>query len=446
VSADVVLQTEHASGFQAWGFAGVPAARRSWICLASSGSDQGRDHVRQLREALEAALMGSNAGVTTEAIQSAAPSALDLTRQRDRRNVLVLVGSADRPFTRTPWHEAWQSDADNAAVMVALPAGRYEAMFDATIAETDLWRRINASVWRSTIGEVLPGILARAEVTSPVSRVFVSYRRLETLPIALQLFDRLTHEGFEVFLDRFSIPPGYDFQRRLTQELEDKSMVVLLESRHLRDSQWTQHEIDFAKRTRLGLATIRMPDVTPAEALPSTTIGPVLELKDPTDFAGPSRTVPDPARAGVTVTEWPALTKDAEDRVVAEIKQAHADALFRRRHRLRTDLVEALRAGGIPTQYTAVGPLIVSHSPDEHLVWVTTRPPEVDDFRSVYAADAARTKPSPQSRGVIVGPMAAHEPDRQQRLKWLESLSRCASFDEGDLAAFVRRVKDQPWP
>jgi hypothetical protein len=443
---DVVLQWEHDTGFEARGFSGVPAARRSWICLASSGSSEGRKGVRELAEELEAVLVGSNAGVTVQPVQAAGPSALDLSRQRDRRNVLALVGSADRPFTDTPWHGRWESVADNGAVMVVLPPGRYEAMFDATISDEHLLRRINASVWQKGIAETLPGVLARAEITSPVSRVFISYRRVETLPIALQLFDRLTHEGFEVFLDRFSIQAGYDFQQRLTQELEDKSMVVLLESRHLNDSKWTQHEIDFAKRRRLGLATIRMPDVEDRKALLSTTVGPILKLSKDEDFVAPARTVPDPAQAGSTFVEWQALKKDAEDRVVATIKEAHADALFRRRHRLRIDVAEALRIVGIQADATAVGPMRVRHPPDEHLVWLTTRPPDVDDFRSLYAADAARTKPSSGSRALIVGPQAAQEADRQQRLSWLHAVSRCLSFDEGDLAGFVRRVQDRQWP
>ena len=50
---------------------------------------------------------------------------------------------------------------------------------------------------------------------------FVSY--------ADQLFDALTHARFDVFFDRFRVDPGVDFQRRLTEELAHKSMVLLLE-------------------------------------------------------------------------------------------------------------------------------------------------------------------------------------------------------------------------
>src|SRR5262249_30159749 len=73
-----------------------------------------------------------------------------------------------------------------------------------------------------------------------------------------------------------------------------------------------------------------MPDVPDEEALPSVTIGPRVNLRVD-DFVGPVRMVPDPARPGATMGDWPALTKPTEDRVVAEIKQAHAEALFRRR-------------------------------------------------------------------------------------------------------------------
>jgi MTH538 TIR-like domain (DUF1863) len=89
-------------------------------------------------------------------------------------------------------------------------------------------------------------------------------------------------------LARFSMPPGYDFQRRLNQELEDKSMVVLLESRSLKDSKWTQHEIDFAKRYRLGMLALRMPDVTNEAALPSIAPDAREDIAE-SDFIGPPR-------------------------------------------------------------------------------------------------------------------------------------------------------------
>lgn len=70
---------------------------------------------------------------------------------------------------------------------------------------------VNATYWQHRIDETVPEILQRTEVTSPSTRVFISYRRADTLNLALQLFDELTHNGFEVFLDFYSIASGYDF-------------------------------------------------------------------------------------------------------------------------------------------------------------------------------------------------------------------------------------------
>src|SRR5205823_14119402 len=118
-----------------------------------------------------------------------------------------------------------QASATDSVVPI-VPAGGNPS----TLLPTNDLRKINVAFWSKQITESVPAILSRAGLTTDEHRVFISYRRVETQPLAEQLFDRLTHEGFEVFLDRFSIDPGLDFQRRLHQELADKAMVVLLES------------------------------------------------------------------------------------------------------------------------------------------------------------------------------------------------------------------------
>ncbi len=440
---EIVLQTEMAEGrFRCRAFSGVPAARRSWISIVASGSDAGRKLVGELAAELEAVLLGSSPQATVADIDCyAAPADIKPSDQPERLKVLILIGSNDWRFADQPWYGTWESDRDQSYVMLVRPPGKYEDQFDPSIGDTHLLRRVNAGSWTHSIVETLPSILARAEITSNVSRIFISYRRLETLPVALQLFDRLVHEGFDVFLDRFSIPPGYDFQRRLHQELEDKSMVVLLESKLLKDSKWTQHEIDFAKRNRLGMLSLRMPDVK-GDALLASIFPGARENLEVEHFVGPA--VHDPIE---NVDQWPALKVEALDRVIGRIKVAHAAALFQRRYRLRGDVVAALNAEhGVNAQYCAVGPLKVVCGSDEHVVWLTTRPPEVEDFRSVYGAHCARPSPTPDSRGIIVGPQAALEPDRIDQLQWLREVSRCPSFDEGNLRDFAHRLATRDWP
>ncbi len=450
LKSDVLLETEQADGsFRSRSFSGVPASRASRIAIVSSGSAQGGAWVTELAGELEAVLLASSPEVvSTDVVPADHPSSMQPSADPGRRKLLVLVGSRDAKFHDLPWYSAWDSDEYDAAVMTIVPPGSFHDLLDDAILSQDnhLLRRVNAAAWQKRVGEVLPAVLARADITSPVSRVFISYRRLETLPVALQLFDRLVHEGFEVFLDRFSIPPGYDFQRRLNQELEDKAMVVLLESKSLKDSKWTQHEIDFAKRYRLGLVSLRMPDVKDEDVIASLQSRPFVRLKEEY-FTGPAVPKPDPddPKKERMVPEWPRLAKEAEDRVTTLIKTAHADALFARRHRLRTDVVAALANEQLNAIYQGSGPITVSSSDGEHLIWLTTRPPEVEDFRSVFTALAAKAKLIPTSRGLIIGPQAALEPDRRRRLDWLHQVSNCLSFDEGNLPDFARRVKNGQW-
>ena len=391
-------------------------------------------------------LLGSSPTATrTEVPCPAAPDQMRPADYPDRRKVLALIATEDSPLQPVAWYDQWQSDADDSAVMTVLPTAPFDKVVDARVPRepAHLLRRVNASVWKEKIGETLPGILARAEITTSQARIFVSYRRVETLPLALQLFDALTREGFEVFLDRFSLPPGYDFQRRLDQELADKSMVLLLESKWIGVSKWTQHEIDFAKRNRLGLMALAMPGIPEKEQLRSIHFDARMELNQ-TDFTAAATPVADPDRKGALSDQWPELSKAVLAGAVAKVKVAHADALFRRRHRLRADLVAELQTQKVDVRYGAAGALSVKTGNGEHLVWLATRPPDTPDFRHLHTAHSART-PDAGSRAIIVGPQAALEPDRQALLGWLCKVSECLSFDEGDLPGVARRLAKGEW-
>lgn len=447
---DVLLQVEKGNGaFQCWAFSGVPATRPSWIALVSTGSIRGLEDVADLATEMKAILENSSPEVIVEEILCPeVPSSMNPADYPSRRKLLVLVAAEGAPFRDTRWYNNWSSDEYDAAVMTAIPRPDLEAFLDPEIqSDKHLLRRTNAKSWSGSIREIIPAVMSRADITSEVTRIFVSYRRLETLPVALQLFDRLTHEGFDVFLDRFSIPPGYDFQRRLNQELEDKSMVILLESSSLKDSKWTQHEIDFAKRFRLGLACVRMPNLKDDEILLSVRNRPRIELEhNPPDIPPSSDFVEDPVPRqdpkdpDRQLVEWQRLTGDAEERVVSFIKKEHANALFERRQRLRKDVANALAAAGIRVTANAVGPMRADVGLNQHLIWITTRPPEVDDFRNLHGAHVSRPQRQAGWRGALVGPQAALEPDRRKQLKWLEARTECLSFDEAKLSDFAHRV------
>jgi hypothetical protein len=459
LTCDVLLQVEQADGtFRCWAFTGVPAARPSWIALVSTGSATGLGYLSDLETELKTILHNSSPEITEEEVPcTVLPSQMNAADYPTRRKLLVLAAAQDAPFQDVPWYNNWSSDDFDAAVMTVIPGPNLQKYLSEEITAKDhLLRRTNAKSWSGDtpdgkISEVVPALLSLADISSQMTRIFISYRRLETLPVALQLFDRLIHEGFEVFLDRFTIPPGFDFQRRLNQELEDKSMVILLESLLLKNSDWTLHEINFAKRFRLGLACVRMPDVKDEDILPALRGRPRFDLNgkpkpDSTDQP-PSDFEQDPLprqdldkEPAEYWMEHQRLTKAAEDRVVTFIKREHANALFARRQRLRTDVANAFAANGIQVMAGSVGPLSVQVGDQQHLIWITTRPPEVDDFRNLHGAHLARVKEKISGRGALVGPQAALEPDRRKRLTWLEERTECLSFDEAKLSEFASKV------
>jgi hypothetical protein len=447
---DVVLQIQTGPGrYEAWSYDGVPASRAVWVTIVASGTGHARDSAQALWAELDMALRDAVPGVTV----AKKPDAIspDDAVEADYDGylaVLVITAAADAPLRATPLTAKWDAMSDP-VVMTVLPSGAYESFFDPALPSTHLLRRANAAIWTKAERDVLPAILARSEITALTPRVFLSYRRAETLPVALQLYDRLSHDGFDVFLDRYSIGAGYDFQRRLSQELADKAVVVFLESPSVSASEWTRHEITYAIRNRLGMLVLRLPNVDPSASL---VVSPdsAIQLWDgrdgtATDFTGPPTPTTD--SAGKTYQQWPLLVRASEDRVVGAIQATHADATFRRRHRLRLDIVSALRNSGVPCTYSSLGPLTATVRSSPQLIWVTTRPPTTDDFQGLHTMHGQTSGAMHPPRGVLVGPQAALEPDRRRQLQWLEFVTGCVPIDEGQLASLAVTLaapQDQP--
>lgn len=84
-------------------------------------------------------------------------------------------------------------------------------------------------------------------------RLFISYRRAETQGIAIQLYEQLDANGFDVFLDTHSIRPGEPFQEVLWHRMADTDVVVLLDSPGFLGSQWTEEELAWANSTNLQI-------------------------------------------------------------------------------------------------------------------------------------------------------------------------------------------------
>lgn len=95
-------------------------------------------------------------------------------------------------------------------------------------------------------------------------RVFLSYKRDEATPAAIQLFAELSARQFEVFLDTQGIGVGVDFQEALWHQLCDVDVLVMLETPGYFKSRWTSAEYGRALSKGIGVLRAQWPDSTPS--------------------------------------------------------------------------------------------------------------------------------------------------------------------------------------
>ncbi len=92
-------------------------------------------------------------------------------------------------------------------------------------------------------------------------RLFISYKRSDGSGMADQLFDMLTHQRFDVFLDRYNIEYGYEIEKKIFQAIEDKAFLLILESPEAYESDYVSKEINYALEHSLALLIISFPGV-----------------------------------------------------------------------------------------------------------------------------------------------------------------------------------------
>ncbi len=402
-------------------YAGLGLSNPVMIVLGDYDSAQSHAHQLNLFQALEAEIIGSLGGRAITPPCRGRCGDLGSCHARGDANcqkILVLVGDDHSPATSeiTSLSDEWAGAVPGYAILPVFPAISrlsVSALLPAS-AQT-----ANAEFWMSHPREALPALFAFSSITAKQSKLFISYRQIDTAALAIQLFDALSHEGFDVFLDHFRIPPGVNFQARLTQELGDKSMVLLLESANLGQSQWVAHEISIAKSCGLGLLGLLLPG----------------GQRQPSLDEGDRQIVDQVAFVGGAFSNTATLTPNALGGIVARIKTLHDRVLIGRRRILRQSFELALQREGCGNvQRLGNGAFRVQAAGKEYLVWLTPRPPDTPDFYDAHGAAA------PSRLGVVVGLSRLMEPDRAVRTKWLADLCTLKLVDEGQLSQLARDI------
>jgi hypothetical protein len=390
--------------------AGVPVLKPALIVIAAAGSPASNVLAQTLFDALVSEILAFS--VSAVRTITGCPGEIDEparchAMKSDCDKVLVFVSDGVASEAWRDAFEPWRDLGPGDSVLPILPDTARTA-FTRVIPQE--FHSANAAYWKRSIGEVVPAVLAAAGITSQNPRIFISYRQAEAAAFAVQLFDALSHENFDVFLDYFRTPRGINFQSRLTQELGNKSMVVVIESAGILDSPWTTYEINVAKTCSLGIVALR---------LPSGTRVPGIDDDDRisfelADFTG--------RRADAADT----LLQQPLDRTLQRIRRDHDRSFVRRRAMLRESMRLALSAEGISDVRFERGSLHVGNGP-EYIVWLTPRPPELLDFYSTHKGCSSTTK------GVIIGLSQLMEPSTFNTLDWLATVSNIVLVDEGQL-------------
>lgn len=92
-------------------------------------------------------------------------------------------------------------------------------------------------------------------------RVFISYKRSDSTAIANQLYDVLSRNQFDVFLDTYSIRGAADFQAELHHRITDSDILIQLNSPGFMDSVWCEEEINEANARQVGILQLNWPEV-----------------------------------------------------------------------------------------------------------------------------------------------------------------------------------------
>jgi hypothetical protein len=272
-----------------------------------------------------------------------------------------------------------------------------------------------------TPGHIEPAVadvLVSAGLGIDAFRVFISYRRNDCATFAEQLFDALSRELFDVYLDRFRTLPGSNFVERIRSELADKACVVLLDSRDVVLSPWVEGEYAFARLYKLGLMAIDLP----GGLRHFHRIGTRLDLRR--------------GKRAANFNASSALSAKAVGRAVAFVRQ-HYFSEIARRFRHQRQLVQSSAAlAGIVARLRPDGLFDVSGGAN-YVVSASARPPDVASFR--LACDAAATSGG-SVKGIIVGPLFAQMHQMREDTRWLARTSGSVAVDERRLLKAMRRA------
>ncbi|MFZ4263798.1 toll/interleukin-1 receptor domain-containing protein [Sphingobacterium sp. HJSM2_6] len=103
-------------------------------------------------------------------------------------------------------------------------------------------------------------VLEGFELLRKNRKLFISYKRAESSNIAIQLYEFLERNNFDVFIDTHSIDKGDEFQEELWHRMTDCDLILMLNTKEFLKSDWCKQELDKAHLKRIGIVHLLWPD------------------------------------------------------------------------------------------------------------------------------------------------------------------------------------------
>jgi hypothetical protein len=150
-------------------------------------------------------------------------------------------------------------------------------------------------------------------------RVFISYRRRESMNASLQLYQTLDARSFDAFLDTHSVAPAVDFQAELWHRMADSDLVILFYTPEVLASNWVHQELTEADS--MGITVLQL-------------IWPGVQRDRRTDLFYPQYLADSDFESSVSAEGGSRLTANKLDSLVALIESMRARALRSREVKL----------------------------------------------------------------------------------------------------------------
>ncbi|GEJ45663.1 toll/interleukin-1 receptor domain-containing protein [Chryseobacterium sp. ON_d1] len=141
----------------------------------------------------------------------------------------------------------------------------------------------NGLKFYNNVSKICNIILEGFELLRKNRKIFISYKRSESSNIAIQLYEFLEQNNFDVFIDTHSIDKGEEFQEELWHRMTDCDLIIMLNTKGFLNSDWCKQELDKAHVKRIGIVHLLWPDCDFADF---AHLGFSLKLKD-SDFEKP---------------------------------------------------------------------------------------------------------------------------------------------------------------